>query len=320
MKIYPDRPGGGDRAPLVSVIIPTYNRFELLRQAVGSVLSQTFLDYELIVVDDGSRDATARIGADGIEADIDALLSAAEAGGLGGLRGEELPRMRSPRRFRYVSIPHTGMPGAVRNSGVKEAQGRYLAFIDSDDLWMPRKLERQVAAMTGAGRCRISHTREVWLRKSRVISQSGQRHQREGRLFLDSLVKCIIGPSTVMMERSLYEETGGFRDDLEIGEDYELWLRITPGCDVTYVDMPLTIKRAGHGDQLTGKYGHIEFFRIQALKDLLDRGFFQGPDCKTASSELARKCRVYAAGAKKRGRIEEAERYEEIASGYAPKP
>ena len=224
----------GSSRPLVSVVIPTYNRARLVQEAVASVLAQSYRPLELIVVDDGSTDATG----------------AALAG-----RPE----------VRVLSQPHTGMPGQARNAGARLARGEYLAFLDSDDLWQPPKLERQVAAATQAGAA-IWHTRERWVRSGRVVSQRSQRHRRSGDLFTDSLRKCVIGPSTVLLQRAAFTRAGGFREDLEIAEDYELWLRLTARYPVGYLDQELVIKRAGHSDQLSERYGQIEIFRLRALR------------------------------------------------------
>jgi hypothetical protein len=136
-------------------------------------------------------------------------------------------------------------------------------------------------------------------------------------IFDDALKKCIVGPSTVLMEASLFREAGGFREDLEIAEDYELWLRITSRYPVAYLDDPLTVKRAGHGDQLSERYGSIEYFRIQGLKGLIESGRLTG---EQAIEELIRKCRIYAAGCRKRGRYEEASSYEVLADQYRRRP
>jgi len=220
------------------------------------------------------------------------------------------------------------MPGAVRNRGGEAARGAYLAFLDSDDLWSPKKLEKQLVLMETcrmhSGRmntCRFSHTGERWLRRGedgtvREISQAGQKHRSRGDIFDDALKKCIIGPSTVMMERALFEELGGFREDLEIAEDYEFWLRATAAEEICYLDEPLTIKQAGHGDQLSEKYGHIEYFRLIGLKALVDSNWFPHHRRTAACRELARKCRIYAAGCRKRGRGEEALQYEEWGDRY----
>lgn len=271
-------------APAVSVIIPTYNRYALLHEAVESVFAQTTEDYELIVVDDGSTDGTP--------------ILAARAG------------------LRYHRITHSGRPGLVRNRGVHLARGEWVAFLDSDDLWMPTKLEKSLRRLDECPGAALVHTRERWMRNGREISQKGQRHRREGDVFADSLRKCIIGPSTVVLRRSILVGVGGFREDLEVAEDYELWLRIVDTAPVAYVEEPLTTKRAGHGDQLSERYGRIELFRIRALRDLVDRNAFAPVHRLTARQELARKCRIYAAGCRKRGKSVEARAYEELADRY----
>ena len=289
-------PGGdsvcqGNPMTRITAIIPTYNRLSLLREAVLSASAQTCPDLELIVVDDGSIDGTEEFCANQLR--------------------------ENPDTFRYLNLPHCGRPGKVRNAGARETEGDYLSFLDSDDLWEPEKLSRQVAFFEEHQDIRICHTREVWQRGQKVVSQAGQRHKRSGYIFPDALKKCVIGPSTVMMRRELFEEFGGFREDLEIAEDYELWLRITAKYPVGYIDEPLVIKRGGHPDQLSEKYGQIEIFRIRALLFNLEGGTFVGEQRELAARELVRKCRIYAAGCEKRGKREEARRYREIAGRYA---
>ena len=275
-------------APLISVIIPTFNRLSLLKEAVESVMKQVWPHFELIIADDDSTDGTEGYGRS-----------------LSG-RGD----------IKYIRLEHSGFPGKVRNAGAEQAAGTYLAFLDSDDLWKPEKLARQAAYFESNPKMKICHTREVWLRNGKIVSQSGQRHAREGYIFRDALKKCIIGPSTVMMKRNLFLETGGFREDLEIAEDYELWLRITVNHPAGYLDEPLVIKRGGHPGQLSEKYGQIEIFRIKALRMNLDAGTFRGEQQKMACRELVRKCRIYAAGCLKRGKTEESRRSQELAARY----
>ncbi len=272
-------------APLVSVVIPTYNRAHLVRAAVESVLAQTYRPLELIVVDDGSTDATGRV-------------------------------LAACGSVRVVRQTHTGMPGQARNAGARLARGEYLAFLDSDDLWLPQKLELQVAAATAGGEV-LHHTRERWERSGRVVSQRAQRHRRCGDLFLDSLRKCVIGPSTVLLRRAVFAAAGGFREHLQIAEDYELWLWLTARYPVGYLERALVIKRAGHGDQLSERYGQIEIFRLQALRALLEGGRLPAHRQAAAGAELARKALIYAAGCRKRGRPQEARRYEELAARWS---
>ncbi|MBA7567830.1 hypothetical protein ES708_09548 [subsurface metagenome] len=273
---------------MVTIIIPTYNRKSYLERAIDSVLGQNYSQFSLIVVDDGSNDGTADF-----------------------VRG-----LRDPEKIEYMRLPHSGFPGKVRNAGARMAKGEYLAFLDSDDLWKPEKLVRQIAIFKDNPDFQICHTREIWQRGEKIVSQVGQPHRRAGYIFPDALKKCIIGPSTVMMRRELFEEFGGFREDLEIAEDYELWLRITARYPVGYIDEPLVIKRGGHPDQLSEKYGQIEIFRIKALLLNLEAGTFGGDQRDLAARELARKCRVYANGCEKRGKSEEARYYREIAKRF----
>ncbi len=301
--------------PEISVIIPVYNRPVLLAEAVESVFAQTFTDYELIIVDDGSDDETPGVAS--------ALCVSEAASG----------------RVSLLRLSHAGFPGAARNRGAEAASGKYLAFLDSDDTWLPEKLEAQYrfmkeAYMGGSRGAEISHTREVWRRGDKIVSQKGQKHSREGDIFSDALTKCIIGPSTVMMERSFYLKTGGFNEKLEIAEDYEFWLRITSGWIVGYVNEALTTKRAGGWPQLSEKYGMIEWFRIAALAGLLGvkipgtefepvwlpgwvwNGF---PDQKRAEAfeTLVYKLGIWSAGCRKRGKHEEADRMDAVIAEIA---
>jgi glycosyltransferase involved in cell wall biosynthesis len=285
---------------MVSVVIPVYNRVTLLPRAVESVLHQRVPDtwaLELVIVDDDSSDGSGEYA------------SALAA--------------RDPR-VTAVRIRRSGFPGAVRNRGVEIASGEIVAFLDSDDLWLPGKVERQLPlhdlSAPEATRCRLSHTRERWNRDGRIVSQGSQRHRRDGDIFHDALWKCIIGPSTVMVDREFFLKHGGFREDLEVAEDYELWLRLLCHTDVAYVDQECTEKRAGPWEQLSEKYGQIEGFRIAALTELVDGDYFgrhrSGEDRDAARTVLARKLEIFAAGARKRGRHGEAEQLEQAAKLY----
>ena len=280
-------PGSGTDHPVVSVIIPTHDRLALLMEAIGSVRAQRYSPIELIVVDDGSTDGTWE-------------------------------RLNAESGIRRLRIDHTGRPGAVRNAGVAIATGEYVAFLDSDDLWMPDKLARQMELLRDSNGVPIVHSRELWLRDGRPVSQAGQRHRRAGWLFADAVRKCIIGPSTVVLHRAVLREVGGFREDLEIAEDYELWLRVTARFPVAYCDRPLVTKRAGHGDQLSERHGQIERFRIDALAPLVAADHWAEPERSIARRELARKCLIHAAGARKRGRDAEAALYEALAADAGP--
>jgi glycosyltransferase involved in cell wall biosynthesis len=274
----------GGNCLLISVIIPTYNRKTFLSEAIRSVQAQTYRDWELIVVDDGSSDDT--------------------------------PTAIRREGIRCLRTDHSGRPGRVRNIGAQAASGNLLAFLDSDDLWKPEKLSRQAAFFREHPEVSLCHTREIWLRNGRIISQAGQRHRRSGDIFEDALEKCIIGPSTVVLTKELFQKHGGFHPELEIAEDYELWLRICNTEEVGYIDEALVVKRAGHSDQLSERYGRIEYFRLLALGERIESGSFKGENRELALKEMSRKCRIYAAGCRKRHKEEEARRYFAMAEEY----
>ena len=210
--------------PLVSVIIPTYNRADLVRQALASVKAQTYRDFEIVVVDDGGTDGTCEV------------LSA----------WREIRVLRHARR-RGVS--------AARNTGIAAARGQWLAFLDSDDLWLPDKLARQISWLEGQPELLMCQTDETWVRRGVRVNKPLSHRKVAGRIFLPSLARCMISPSAVILNRRLFADHGGFDETLPAAEDYDLWLRLTWRYEVGLVDEPLVIKRGGHPDQLSGPVG-----------------------------------------------------------------
>lgn len=299
----------------VSIIIPVYNRSDLLKEAVSSILHQSYSDYELIVVDDGSDSKHKK-------------------------QNEKIVKAASEI---WIEEPHCGRPSHLRNVGVKAANCDLIAFLDSDDIWAPNKLERQLSSIniedkipSSLSACDIEkfltpqgvfpspflvHTKEQWNRGGKIISQSGQRHPHRGDLFKDCLHKCIIGPSTVLMSKKIFLLLGGFNDDIEVCEDYELWLRYSTLFLTDYIEEELIIKRAGSWPSLSEKYGHIEIFRLRALKHYLNwldkilsscsevkqpRLFARLTVCRQLAVEAINcKVRIYTLGATKRGKVEE---------------
>jgi glycosyltransferase involved in cell wall biosynthesis len=264
-------------APLVSVIIPTYNRAGLVQQALASVKGQTCQDFEIVVVDDGGTDGTFEV------------LSACR----------EIRVLRHPSR-RGVS--------AARNTGIKAARGKWLAFLDSDDLWLPDKLARQISWLEGAPELLICQTDETWVRRGVRVNKPASHRKVGGRIFLPSLARCMISPSAVMLHRRLFADHGAFDETLPAAEDYDLWLRLTWRYDVGLVDEPLIIKRGGHPDQLSAQWG-LDRFRIRALLKLLAEPDLPGPYARAARQTLALKCAIFAQGCDKRGKHEEAAFY-----------
>lgn len=264
--------------PLVSVIIPTYNRAAWVKEAAASVLAQTFRDYELLVVDDGSADAT-----------LEALVS------LG-------------RQVKVLRLEQRQGVSAARNLGAAAAQGEWLAFLDSDDLWLPDKLARQVEYLRAHPDLSICQTEEIWIRNGVRVNPPRTHRKAAGDIFLASLERCMVSPSAVMLHRRLFAALGGFDETLPAGEDYDLWLRTAWREPVGLVPEPLVIKRGGHPDQLSRQRG-LDRFRIRALVKLLQEPDLPRDYYQAAHSTLAHKCLIYAQGCEKRGKTAEAREY-----------
>ncbi len=267
--------------PLVSVIIPTYNRGWILKEAIDSVLAQDFKDYELIVVDDGSSDNTSEV--------LDTY-------------GQEIIVLRQANKG--VS--------AARNRGIAEAGGQLVAFLDSDDRWLPRKLSRQVDFFILNPDAVINQTEEIWIRNGARVNPKDRHRKPAGMIFERSLGLCLVSPSAVMIRKSLFDVVGVFDEDLPACEDYDLWLRISCRYPVDLIDRPLIIKRGGHADQLSKAAG-LDRFRIQALRKIIGSERLTVSQYRAAVSTLQDKCAIYAGGCRKRGREAEAKTYEALA-------
>ncbi len=207
--------------PTVTVVIPTFNRIALLRQAIESVKAQTYDDWELLVVDDGSTDQTAQY----VQAEQD-------------------------HRINLVRSVHRGIVGAVRNLGIRHARGRFVAFLDSDDLWRPTKLERQVAALGSCG-AQWSYT------GYELVDESGQSlnqfpaAQPEAATVLCQLLttQASAAVSSILVAKDLIDSCGGFSDEpaLLCREDHDLVLRLASATHPAVVSEVLVAIREHRG-------------------------------------------------------------------------
>jgi len=265
--------------PLYACIIPTFNRPAWTVEAVESVLAQTLPDFECIVVDDGSTDDTA----------------------------DRLAALGDPR-LRLVRQPHRGV-AAARNRGVAESSSAWLAFLDSDDCWLPRKMERQMACMAANPALRISQTDEIWVRRGVRVNPMKKHRKSGGDLFERSLELCVISPSAAVVTRSLFDEAGGFDEGFPVCEDYDLWLRIACRETVGFLPEPLVVKRGGHADQLSRSAPVMDRYRIRAIDKILRRGPLNEAPRQAAVDALERKCKIVAMGCRKRGKSREADEY-----------
>ena len=257
---------------MFSVIIPVYNRRDLVLRAVRSVLNQRLENREVIVVDDASQDGSA-----------DAVRSAF---------GDAV---------RVLQLDDNVGVSAARNRGMLAARGEWLAFLDSDDEWLPNKLLRQEAALRDSGLL-VCHTNEIWVRNGVRVNPHKHHQKYGGDIFLKALPLCVMSPSSAGVHRSVFERIGGFDEELPACEDYEMWLRIAARWSVCYVEEKLIVKYGGHADQLSQAYYAMDRFRVYALDRLLMSSVELAEEKRQAALQmLLRKARIVHKGAEKRG-------------------
>lgn len=212
--------------PTVSVILPTFNRTRFLAPAIASVFAQTCPDWELIVADDGSTEET-----------------------------RDYLRSLTDSRVRTIWLTHSGNPSHVRNAAIAAAEGRYLAFLDSDDLWAPTKLEKQIAALGGHAGCRWSYTACERIDENGLAIVDERLRAiaaRDGWVFEPLLkLQIVIPMPAVVAERGLVDDLGGFDEQQRFGEFQDLCLRLAMSSEVVAVREPLCSIRA-HGEHYSG--------------------------------------------------------------------
>ncbi len=222
--------------PAVSIILPVFNRLKYLRESIDSVFNQSFRDWELLIADDGSGQETQ----------------------------DYLRTLDDRLRVKVIWLPHSGNPAAVRNAALREATGEYVAFLDSDDIWLPEKLRTQIAMLR-------SHEDRAWSYTGfTLIDESGaplpgmrsnQCPAIDGRI-LDQLLReeaLVVTPS-VVARRELIKKVGGYNDTLLVCEDYELWLRLASCSEVDFIDEPLVFVR---------RHGEHSFDDVTCLENLM---------------------------------------------------
>ena len=263
----------------VSVIIPTFNRAWKVCRAIRSVLDQTFSDYEIIVVDDASTDDT----------------------------GKSLEEFAGSIKL-ITHVENRGV-SASRNSGIEGAKGNCIAFLDSDDYWLPEKLETQISFFRENPDALICQANEIWVRKGRRVNPAKKHIKPSGDIFVPSLKLCLVSPSAVMVKRSLFDEVGLFDEEFPVCEDYDLWLRISHKYPVYLIQKDLLVKEGGASDQLSASMKGMDRFRIRSMVKLLRKSELSKEQEKALLKELDKKCRVYGEGCVKRGKVKEGEYY-----------
>ncbi|NOR15973.1 MAG: glycosyltransferase [Candidatus Aminicenantes bacterium] len=266
---------------MISVIIPTYNRAGFLEEAILSVLDQDYFlkhpDFELWVVDDGSQDFTRDLVKD------------------------------FGNKVLYLYQSNRGVSSA-RNLGLEVSSGEFVAFLDSDDLWKPQKLSRQMAFMCAHPEAVCCCTEEIWIRRGKLVNPRNKHRKYSGWVFDKFLPLCLLSLSSALFRRRTFAEIGSFDEELPACEDYDLGLRLAHSYPVDFIPEALIVKRGGHGDQLSRKYWGMDRFRVTAILKALQ--FDLSPQERAwALEELQNKCRVLILGFLKRGKQDSAQTY-----------
>ncbi len=268
---------------LLSAIIPTFNRAASVVNAVRSVIDQTLPDIEIIVVDDGSTDDTA-----------------------------ECLNREFGDRIKLLRLPRNHGVSYARNRGFELSRGAFIAFLDSDDLWLPEKSNRQLAFMRSRPDLLISQTDEIWIRNGKRVNPCQHHLKPSGSIFAECLPLCVVSPSAVMMRRRFFAAVGLFDENLPACEDYDLWLRTACRYPIELLPEKLLTKFGGHSDQLSHAIPALDRYRIKALIKLLQRNRLTPTQKEQTLTTLQKKSKIYLKGCRKRGRLQEVEKLEKF--------
>lgn len=251
----------------IDIIIPTFNRSHLIERSINSVLCQSRQSFELYVVDDGSTDETQNV----------------------------LQKYADHPKVHLLKQDNRGVSSA-RNLGIKNSKAEWIAFLDSDDEWLPQKLEKQLEFHSQNSKFRFIHSNEIWIRNGVRVNAKKKFDKSNNEIFKRSLETCLISPSTVMMKRSLCLEHGLFDESFVICEDYDLWLKILSKEEVGFISEDLILKHGGHDDQLSTRYLAMDYWRIKALVNLLKKAELSAEQIIQVNDQIHKKSSLLKQG------------------------
>jgi glycosyltransferase involved in cell wall biosynthesis len=260
-EIEPSATALANDAPLVSMVMPAYNSARYIAQALDSALAQDYFALEIIVVDDGSTDDTVNIVS------------------------------RYGDKVRLLSQKNQGS-AAARNLGIREARGKYIAFLDADDAWWPHKIRHQVAAMIQGG-YKMAYSRFIWWHPdahgehTQPETEFAQAHNPNlssavivtGWPYAELLLDCIVWTSTVIVEKTELEKAGLFDETLRKGQDYDLWLKLSRQIKMVGLEIPTALYRI-HPASITSSVKEINYEYL-ILSRAVERWSEAGPDGRT---------------------------------------
>jgi len=280
-------------APTISVIIPTYNRQSTLLRAVESVVKQDYKYFDLWIVDDGSTDQTED------------------------LIKKYIRELKLKVKIYYIKTKNHGV-SAARNLGVEKSEGEWIAFLDSDDEWLPGKLTKQMDFVKSYPQISLVHGEEIWIRNGVRVNQKKIHQKFGGKIFQKCLPLCLISPSACLIRKELFLAMGGFDESFTVCEDYDLWLKITSLFEVGFIPDPIIKKYGGHIDQLSRKYVAMDHWRLQALGRILDIRKLDKSDTQAVKSQLEIKGRILLKGYLKHGNLVKFQQIRDFIRIYIP--
>ena len=270
----------------IDVIIPTYNREASVKRAIDSVLNQSYKNFFLIIVDDGSTDQTKSL----------------------------LENYKDHPQIKILNQENRGV-SAARNFGISNSNSEWIAFLDSDDEWLPHKLQTQVEFVKKNLEYSFIHSEEIWYRNNVRVNPKLKHSKNSNDLFLRSLEFCLISPSTVLMKRDLFNKYGPFNEDFVVCEDFDLWNKILARLDVGFIETPLINKFGGHTDQLSTQFKAMDTFRIKSLINLFHCSDITKEKKELIRSEIIKKATILLPGYLKHQNLKD---YEEVKAALAP--
>jgi glycosyltransferase involved in cell wall biosynthesis len=266
----------------IDVIIPCFNRAPLLLRAINSVLNQSYQNFTLHIIDDGSTDDTQKL----------------------------LSQFLNHPKVKLHQTSNGGVSRA-RNLGVQHSHGEWISFLDSDDEWLPQKLTKQTDFLKQNPQFEFVHSEEIWIRNGLRVNPKLKHKKGSEDIFKRSLEFCLISPSTVMMKRSLLAKYGPFEEQFEVCEDYDLWIKILAHHEVGFVPEYLTLKYGGHDDQLSTKYFAMDFWRIRSLVNLIQTNITEAQK-ELVQEVITRKSQILLKGYQKHHNNEKIEELQKL--------
>ncbi len=308
----------------LTALIPVLNRPHLVQEAIASVLQNSLLPQELIVVLSPQSSAMEK--------------AVGKTVGRGRYPEGSHPKERHPeerypeerypdrwaveqafRRFsssptelRSLFCPRPGV-SVARNCGIAAARWPWIALLDSDDLWSKNKLEQQWQYLKKRPHLQGCYTEEIWLKKGQVLRQPLHLRPRRGRFLKASLSHCLISTSAAVIRKDVMEEIGGYNERFPVCEDFDLWLRWLLRYPMGLVAKPLVIKRSGDWPQLSKNHS-LDAFRIEAICKLVQEAAnqLQADELQAANSACRKKFAILTTGAKRHGSLHKLEGLREL--------